>query len=393
MDENIIEQNLELYNNNDHNYINYKFKICNKPWGYEFLCYESSKLGMWFLNIKYEKYTSLHCHLKKDTIIICCEGIIEIELLDQKLILLTGEIFLIPKRKFHALKALVDDSKILEIEIYDEDINFSDKNDLIRYKDNLKRYDNIYSNSIILEENNISNYFLLSDTSKIQKYSINSNTTLEITNKYEENINSKYILIEGKILHDNKYLSIGSLINKNYNINKDVLFLKLDFESLKENKKIILNNHHIDYILNKNENKKIILTSGCFDILHKGHVKLLRKAKELGDLLIVCLSSDKQIKYLKGESRPINNLNDRIEILKSITYIDYIIPYDEIENKTEKSIDDYMLKIKPEYWIKGTDYNADKIKKLHPHLKNIKLIDIEEDISTTILIDTIKNKN
>ena len=84
-DENIILNSLNIYNNNDHNYIDYKNKVCIKPWGYEFLCYESTNIGMWFLNIKYNNFTSLHCHLEKDTIIFVLEGLLEIETIDQKI--------------------------------------------------------------------------------------------------------------------------------------------------------------------------------------------------------------------------------------------------------------------------------------------------------------------
>ena len=177
-DENIIKNSLELYKNNPHEYIDYKKKICIKPWGYEFLCYESKKIGMWFLNINYENGTSCHTHLYKDTIIIICEGLLEVELLDKKITLCEFETLYIPKRKFHALKSLSNNTKIIEIEIYTETTTFTDKNDLIRYKDDLKRYDNVYSNSInINEELNKYKYFLLNELSE---YNITNNIKAKI---------------------------------------------------------------------------------------------------------------------------------------------------------------------------------------------------------------------
>ena len=80
------------------------------------------------------------------------------------------------------------------------------------------------------------------------------------------------------------------------------------------------------YVLQKYlTNKKIIFTTGCFDLLHEGHIQVLKKAKELGDFLIVALNNDSSIKRLKGSNRPINNLSTRLAILSAIKYIDFIM--------------------------------------------------------------------
>ena len=71
--------------------------------------------------------------------------------------------------------------------------------------------------------------------------------------------------------------------------------------------------------------EKIVLTGGCFDILHIGHIKFLKKAKSFGDYLIVLLESDENIKRLKGKDKPIFSLKERITILKPIKYVDKII--------------------------------------------------------------------
>jgi rfaE bifunctional protein nucleotidyltransferase chain/domain len=381
IEKSIIESKIDIYKKNTHEYIDYKYKICIKPWGYEFLCYESKKIGMWFLSIKKDMFTSLHCHLKKDTTIICCDGILEVELIDKTIVLYPSNSINIEKEKFHALKAIADNTKVLEIEIYFDNIDFSDKNDLIRFKDELKRYDNVYSNSITVEDKNIDTYeyFLINSESK----HIMKNVSFELSNSSHDNNNEIYILMEDKLRVNDTYLSPGSVIRGNYN----GLFLKIHFDIL--DTKTILSSQHLDYVLKLHSNKKIILTSGCFDIVHKGHIKILQEAKELGDILIVCVSSDKQIKYLKGESRPVNNLNDRLAVLRSIQYIDYIIAYDEINYSQEKTLDDYMIKINPFFWVKGTDYTENEIRKLHPHLKDIKLINLESNISTTKIIQKI----
>ena len=73
----------------------------------------------------------------------------------------------------------------------------------------------------------------------------------------------------------------------------------------------------------KKENKKIVFTNGCFDILHIGHVRYLKKSAQFGDILIIGLNSDGSVKRLKGETRPINNEQDRAELLSELGFVDY----------------------------------------------------------------------
>jgi D-beta-D-heptose 7-phosphate kinase/D-beta-D-heptose 1-phosphate adenosyltransferase len=105
----------------------------------------------------------------------------------------------------------------------------------------------------------------------------------------------------------------------------------------------------------KNSNNKIVFTNGCFDVLHIGHLSYLEEAKKLGDILILGLNSDNSIKRLKGDKRPINNLNDRITFLNKLDFIDFIIPFDE----------DTPLKIikliQPDILVKGGDYIIDSV--------------------------------
>ena len=78
-------------------------------------------------------------------------------------------------------------------------------------------------------------------------------------------------------------------------------------------------------ILKRLKNKKIVLTGGCFDILHIGHIELLKNAKRKGDYLFVLLENDKNVKKLKGKGRPINSQKERAIILSSFEYVDYVI--------------------------------------------------------------------
>ena len=100
----------------------------------------------------------------------------------------------------------------------------------------------------------------------------------------------------------------------------------------------------------KLEGKKIVFTNGCFDILHAGHVTYLEKAAKLGDLLIVGVNSDSSVKRLKGDSRPINKLEDRLIILSSLEFVDYVIPF---EDDTPINL---IEMIKPDVLVKGGDY-------------------------------------
>ena len=139
----------------------------------------------------------------------------------------------------------------------------------------------------------------------------------------------------------------------------------------------------------KRKNSKIVLTSGCYDILHVGHIHNLRESKKLGDVLIACLSCDEQIKKLKGDSRPINKYIDRINLFKIISYIDYIVLYEEEDIAREATLGKIMKCVNPYCWAKGSDYTIDKIMEKHPYLNKVILIDNIKDKSTTNIINSI----
>ena len=137
-----INNNIKSYNTSITNpKINYKNKICIKPWGYEFLAYESTKIGIWILNINIHNKTSLHKHYNKDTLLIVLSGCIKLNLIDDYKLLTIFDMITIPKDKFHGIESISDNSVILELEIYNDNANFSDKNDLFRI---YKLYETIY---------------------------------------------------------------------------------------------------------------------------------------------------------------------------------------------------------------------------------------------------------
>lgn len=92
--------------------------------------------------------------------------------------------------------------------------------------------------------------------------------------------------------------------------------------------------------------KKVVLVGGCFDILHPGHVEFLEKAKKKGDVLIVLLESDKKIKMLKGDNRPVHNQNERAKILSSIRFVDFVVMLPFIQS--EHDYDQVVGEIKPD---------------------------------------------
>ena len=93
----------------------------------------------------------------------------------------------------------------------------------------------------------------------------------------------------------------------------------------------LIEKENLDNIIKKlkSENKKIVFTNGCFDILHAGHVRYLKESKKFGDILIVGLNSDVSVKKIKGESRPINPEMDRAEVLAGLEAVSYIVLFDE----------------------------------------------------------------
>jgi len=122
------------------------------------------------------------------------------------------------------------------------------------------------------------------------------------------------------------------------------------------------------------QKKQIIFTNGCFDILHVGHVKYLEKAKSLGGILIVGLNTDNSISRLKGETRPVNTLDDRACVIAGLESVDYVIPFEE-DTPLE------LIKIiSPDILVKGADYKGKKVVG-------------EELVSKLVLIDFIDGKS
>ena len=137
------------------------------------------------------------------------------------------------------------------------------------------------------------------------------------------------------------------------------------------------------------EGKTFVVTNGCFDILHVGHVRYLQKTKEFADKLIVMLNSDVSVKSIKGPERPINSEADRAEILSSLSCVDYVVLFDE------KSPAKLLENIKPDVYTKGADYCLETLPERDIVLKNnikVEFIEFVEGKSTTNMINKINAK-
>jgi len=139
----------------------------------------------------------------------------------------------------------------------------------------------------------------------------------------------------------------------------------------------------------KKENKTLVFTNGCFDILHLGHVRYLKQSKKFGDFILVALNSDASVKRLKGESRPVNNENDRAELLSELGFVDYVTIFSEDSPKK------LLMKVKPDIYTKGADYTLETLPEknvVQSYGGRIEFIELVQGKSTTNIIKAISKK-
>ena len=105
----------------------------------------------------------------------------------------------------------------------------------------------------------------------------------------------------------------------------------------------------------RREGKRLVFTNGCFDLLHPGHVRYLSQARSLGDALVVALNSDRSVRALKGEGRPILNQQERAEVIAALEAIDYVTIFDE---ETPREL---IAAVLPDVLVKGGDWALDEI--------------------------------
>lgn len=141
------------------------------------------------------------------------------------------------------------------------------------------------------------------------------------------------------------------------------------------------------------QQRKIVLAGGCFDLLHQGHLMFLQKAKEQGDLLIVLLESDQSIKQWKGDNRPINNQKQRAEALAKLPFVDLVVYLPHFTANAE--YDNLVLSIKPAIiaTTAGDPYRAHKERQAkHIGAKVIDVIERLPEFSTTKVLENYGNQ-
>jgi D-beta-D-heptose 7-phosphate kinase/D-beta-D-heptose 1-phosphate adenosyltransferase len=140
----------------------------------------------------------------------------------------------------------------------------------------------------------------------------------------------------------------------------------------------------------RQQGRRVVFTNGCFDILHKGHVTLLHRARALGDVLVVGVNSDAGIRRLKGPGRPINCLEDRLQVLAALGCVDYLVPFDE---DTPYQL---IRALRPDVFVKGGDYTREQLPEA-PLVEalggEVVLLPYLEGRSTTGLIEKIQAGN
>jgi len=134
----------------------------------------------------------------------------------------------------------------------------------------------------------------------------------------------------------------------------------------------------------------IVLANGCFDLLHYGHIILLKGARQLGDRLIVAVNSDKSVRDLKGKNRPIIPQIQRVEMLKAIRYVDSVIMFD-----SEKELECIIRKTRPNILAKGPDWKGNKLTGqdfVESYGGRVEIIPLRVN-ATTAIIKRINNEN
>lgn len=135
--------------------------------------------------------------------------------------------------------------------------------------------------------------------------------------------------------------------------------------------------------------KKIVITNGCFDLLHPGHVRYLEAAKALGNVLVVGVNGDESVRTLKGAGRPINNENDRAELVAALQSVDLVTIFPELRATN------FITRAAPDVYVKGGDYNSETLNTeeraaLEKIGSKIEIVPFEKGHSTTALLGKLK---
>ncbi len=130
---------------------------------------------------------------------------------------------------------------------------------------------------------------------------------------------------------------------------------------------------------------RIVFTNGVFDIIHPGHVEVLRHARSLGDILVVGINSDESVRRLKGNRRPILNLEERMIVISSVRYVDIVVPFEE---DTPYRLIQYL---RPHVIVKGGDYRPEEVVG-GDMVEEVVIVPLKEGISTSAIVERIKER-
>jgi len=132
---------------------------------------------------------------------------------------------------------------------------------------------------------------------------------------------------------------------------------------------------------------KVVTTNGCFDILHSGHIKLLKAARELGEVLVVGLNSDESVRRLKGESRPIRNEEERADLLSELPFVDFIIVFQEEDPR------EFIRNVKPDIHVQNINYKNNCIEESVVQGIGAKMVFVKtNNQSTTEIVNRVLEK-
>ena len=161
-----------------------------------------------------------------------------------------------------------------------------------------------------------------------------------------------------------------------------ILKLKQQTQEQQIQKKILLDTNIEE--LESFQNKNVVFTNGCFDIVHSGHLKLLNYCRNQGEIFIVGLNSDESVKKLKGDSRPVNSVLERSEFLLDLNIVDYVVVFND------DNLYNIIKMIKPKTLVKGGDYRKETIVG-SDIVDNVFIFDYLENKSSTRIINKILN--
>lgn len=140
--------------------------------------------------------------------------------------------------------------------------------------------------------------------------------------------------------------------------------------------------------LHRAQGQRIVLTNGCFDVLHSGHTRYLNQAKQLGDILVVALNSDDSVRRLKGAGRPINNMADRAAVVAALSCVDYVTVFDT------PTASPLIRRLRPEVYAKGGDYTPEMLEEtpaVEEYGGRVAILDYVAERSTTAVVNRIRD--